>query len=44
MDIAPDKAKEQLEGIGDTARRGLQDVTTFCPKAKAGCVRENVIK
>ena len=34
MDIAPDKAKEQLEGIGDTARRGLQDVRRSVRKLK----------
>lgn len=33
-DIAPDKAKEQLEGIGDTARRGLQDVRRSVRKLK----------
>ena len=42
MDIAPDKAKEQLGGIGDTARRGLRGCPTFGKKLKPDAVRANV--
>lgn len=44
MDIAPDKSKRTVRRNRRYCKKRSSGCTTFCPKAKAGCVRENVIK